>query len=58
MKRITNRSEKGKKGSFAENRSGEKAEFLDPVPVGFEFLNRHSSRTYRQLTLMRTGCLM
>jgi hypothetical protein len=37
MKRITNRPEQDKKGSFAENLTGEKAEFLDPMPVGSEF---------------------
>jgi hypothetical protein len=37
MKRITSRSDHGRKGSFAENLTGEKAEFLDPMPVGFEF---------------------
>ena len=37
MKRITNRTEQGKKESMAENLQGEKAEFLDPVPAGFDF---------------------
>ena len=60
INRITGKSEKGNEKVLVggENVTGEKIDFLLPMPIGLEFSDPHSSHIFRPLTSTMTGYWM